>query len=168
MSLPALALIIFEYAHVLSAMGWLGGGLLTAFVLGPNLGKLPLPASMAFSARVLPKITRFIEMMAGSTLLFGFLMLYALTGGEGSYFATPEGMTLSGGIALALVAAVIAVGYTIPSFNKVGAIASQFIESGEQAPPPELKKYMARARRGSTVTLVLLLVVVAAMVGAGY
>jgi len=168
LALPTILLEVFEYAHILSAMGWLGGGILTTFVLGPNLAKLPPPASLAFNAKILPRITRFIEMMAASTLLFGFLLLYALTGGDASYFTTPEGMILSAGIGLALVAAVVAVGVTIPSFNKVGAIANQLLEGGQQAPPPELKKYLTRAKRGSLVAFVLLLVVVAAMVAAGY
>ena len=168
LAIPTILVEVFEYAHILSAMGWLGGGILTTFVLGPNLVKLPPPASLAFSARIMPRITRFVSMMAASTLLFGFLLLYALTGGDLTYFTSPEGMTLSAGIGLALVAAVIALGVTIPSFNRASAIASQLLEGGQQAPPPELKKYMTRARRGSLVAFVLLLVVVAAMVAAGY
>ncbi|HYC11439.1 MAG TPA: hypothetical protein VEC02_02105 [Nitrososphaerales archaeon] len=168
MSLPTVLLIIFEYGHILSAMGWLGGGILTAFVLGPNVAKLPPPASLAFNAKVLPKVVRFVQMMAGSTLLFGVLLLYGLTGGDAAYFATTPGITLSAGISLALVAAVIAVGVTIPAFNKISAIANKLLEGGQQAPPPELKRYATRARLGSLVALALLLIVLVAMVAAGY
>jgi uncharacterized membrane protein len=168
LTFPPILTVIFEFAHILSAMGWLGGGILTTFILGPNLAKLPPPASLAFNAKVLPKIVRFVEMMIGSTLLFGFLLLYAWTGGDMAYFTTPGGMTLSGGVGLALVAAVIALGLTIPSFNKISQIANQMLEGGQQAPPPELKKYGTRARRGSLVAIALLLVVLAAMVSAGF
>jgi uncharacterized membrane protein len=169
LALPSILLVIFEFGHILSATGWLGGGILTVFVLGPNVARLPPPASLAFNAKVLPKVVRFVEMMIASTLLFGLLLLYAWTGGDMSYLTnTTEGMTLSAGISLALVAAIIAAGVTIPSFNKISRIANQLLEGGLQAPPPELKKYGMRARRGSLVALALLLIVLAAMVSAGF
>jgi uncharacterized membrane protein len=169
LALPPILLVIFEYGHILSAMGWLGGGILTTFVLGPNVGKLPPPAALAFNAKVLPRAIRFVQMMVASTLLFGVLLLYAWTDGNMAYLTTTTGgMTLSAGISLALVAAVIAAGVTIPAFNKISKIANQMLEGGLQAPPPELKKYGTRARRGALLALVLLLVVLAAMVSAGF
>jgi uncharacterized membrane protein len=169
LNLTTALLIVLEYGHIISAMGWLGGGILTTFVLGPNVGKLPPPASLQFNAKVLPKLIRFVQMMVGSTLLFGLLLYYFYVGGDfASFMATTEGMTLTAGIALALVAGVIGLGVTIPAFNKVSRIANEMLESGSQTPPPELKKYGTRARRGALTALVLLLIVLAAMVAAGY
>jgi uncharacterized membrane protein len=158
---------ILALGHVLAAMGWLGGGLLTTFVLGPNLRKLQPAANLEFNAKVLPRILRFVQAMIGATLLFGVLLLYYYYGGDLSTFSkTSQGMELSVGIALALVTAAVAWTVTFPSFNKVVKIANGLLQGGQ--PPPELMKYGRRARIGSLIGVTMLLIVVATMVFAGF
>lgn len=150
-------------------MGWLGGGILTTLVLAPNVRKLPQPAALEFNAKVLPKLVRFVQVVIGATLLFGILLLGAFYGGNFLPLSTSsQGMELSAGIGLALATAIIAWGVTLPSFMKVSKIANQLLQGGQQAPSPELLKYGKRARVGSTVGLILLLIVLATMVGAGF
>ncbi|MGP8124460.1 MAG: hypothetical protein ACLQEQ_01115 [Nitrososphaerales archaeon] len=165
----AALLAILAYGHVLSAMGWLGGGILTTFVIGPNLRKLPSAASLEFNAKVLPRIIRFVQAMIGSTFLFGILLLYYYYNGSFSPLSTSsQGMELSLGIILALLTAVVVWTVTVPSFQKVIKIANDLLQGGQQAPPPDLAKYGRRARMGSLVGILLLLIVLATMISAGF
>jgi uncharacterized membrane protein len=159
---------VFGYGHVLSAIGWLGGGILTAFVLGPNLRKLTPPAALEFNAKVLPKVVSFIQGAIGSTLVFGLLLVYFFNDGDLSWLTnTTQGYEISAGMALALVTAGFAMGFVLPSFKKLATMAKEALDSG-QAPPPDMMKYAKRARLGSITGVVLLLVVLGAMVASGF
>ena len=156
-------------AHVLSAMGWLGGGILTTFIIGPNLTKLAPAARLEFNAKVLPRIVRFMQAVIGLTLLFGVLLLYAFYNGDFSFlYTTGQGLELSAGMSLALVAAILAWSVTFPSFGKIIQISGSLPQGGQQAPAADLMKYSRRARIGSTLAATLLLIVVAMMVSAGF
>jgi uncharacterized membrane protein len=165
----AALLSLLAYGHILSAMGWLGGGILTAFVLGPNLRKLPPAASLEFNAKVLSPIVSFVQIMVVTTFVFGLLLLDAFYDGNFSpLMKSSQGMELMAGVALALAAAAVAFSFTFPSFKRVVKIARGMLQAGPQPPPPELMKYAKRARVGSMVGLLLLLVVLATMVSAGF
>jgi uncharacterized membrane protein len=165
----AALLAILAYGHVLSAMGWLGGGILTAFVLGPNLRKLPPAAALEFNPKVVPQILRFIQVMIGTTFLFGVLLLYYYYDGNFSPLSTTsQGMELAAGVVLALAAAAVAFSVTVPSFKKIVKIANSLLQGGQQPPPPELMKYGKRAKMGSLVGVALLLTVLAMRVSAGF
>ena len=97
-------------------------------------------------------------MMIGSTLLFGVLLFAE----EGTAGATG---TLYTGIGLALVTTAVVFVVTVPSFKKVIKIAQDMMASKNLGPPPpEMMKYGTRARQGSMLGVVLLLIVLAAMV----
>jgi uncharacterized membrane protein len=165
---PAALLAILAFGHVLAAIGWLGGGILTGLVLAPNLRKLPPSAGLEFNAKVLPPIIRFVQAAIGSTFLFGILLLYFYYDGNFSAMSTTtQGEELATGVVLALAAAGVAFSVTFPSFNKVVKIAKGLLQGGGQ-PPPELMKYGKRARMGSIAGVVLLLIVLATMVSAGF
>ena len=110
---------IAAYGHILSAMGWLGGGMMTALALGPNLRKMAPAAALEFNAKVLPNLARFIQAAIGLTLLFGLLLLYqvASAAGGSSYFSTTQGEEISSGMVLAVVTAAIAFGVSLPSLK---------------------------------------------------
>jgi len=160
---------LLAYGHILSAVGWLGGGLLTGFVVGPGLQKMSAPARFEFLAKVIPKMIRYVGGMIGGTFIFGLFLLYFFVDGDFSRLSpsTPFGAAMSAGIALAVLTAVIAAAVTFPSFGRMSRIAGELLKSGQQ-PPPELMKYAARARMGSVAGAVLLLVVLATMVTAGF
>jgi uncharacterized membrane protein len=158
---------IFAFGHVLSAMGWLGGGMFTALALGPNLRKMSQGASLEFNAKVLPNLMRFVQVSIGSTILFGLLLLYAVSNGDMSYFSTTQG-EVSVGIVLALVTAIIAWSVTIPSFKKVSRAAAAALGGSQQGPPTEMMTYAKRARQGSMVGVILLIITLAMMVAAGF
>jgi uncharacterized membrane protein len=154
---------ILAYGHVLSAIAWLGGGILTTFVLGPNLRSLSPGAGLEFNAKVLPKIVRFVQGAIGSTLVFGILLFYVVA----DQLTPDQTNEIYGGVALALVTAVVVFAVTLPSFRKVIGMADQAIKSG-QPPSPEMMKYGKRARMGSLIGVALLLVVLLPMIASGF
>ncbi len=158
-------MLVLLYAHLLSAVAWLGGGILTAFALAPALRSLSPAANLEFTAKALPRLIRFVTMAAVSTLLFGVLLFAYIA--QTISAKTPNGMDLYAGIGLAIVAAAVAFAVTIPSFNKVSRIAKEVTTSGSQGPPPpQMMKYGKRARIGSMISLVILLAVLALMLSA--
>jgi len=160
---------VLAYAHILSAMCWLGGGILTGFVIGPSLRTLTAPARVEFNAKILPKMIRFVEVSVGSTFLFGLLLLYTYYNGNFSFLhTTTQGYELSAGILLAVVLAIVAFSVTIPSFNGIARISNGLLRGEQQAPPPELARYAKRAMAASMLSLVILLAVLAMMVFVGF
>lgn len=169
MSNPLL-ITVLAIGHVLSAIGWLGGSLLTGFVIAPSLQGLTAPARLEFLAKVNPKIVRYIEGMILGTFLFGLLLLYFVVDGDFSRLSpsTTFGASLSAGISIAVITAIMAFTVGFPSFGKMSSIAEQVLQSGGQPPSPEMMKYAQRARISSMIGALLLLVVVVLMVTAGF
>jgi uncharacterized membrane protein len=165
-----LVLTILAYGHILSAIGWLGAGLLNAFVLGPGLQNLSAPSRLEFVAKLIPKILRYTMGMIAGTFIFGLLLLYEFIGGDFSMMSpsTTFGAAISGGIAIAVITAILAVTVVFPSFRKMASMAGDMLKSSGQAPPPEMAKYARRARVSSMLGVVLLLLVVVMMVAAGF
>jgi uncharacterized membrane protein len=167
--LPSPALItVLGFGHVLSAVMWLGGGLLTAFVIGPSLRSMSPPASLEFNAKVLPKIISFVRMAVVSTYAFGVLLLYFFQDGDMSWLMnSTQGYVISTGVLLALVAGILGLGYVIPAFNRVSKLSAEALQSGKP-PAPEMMKYGMRARTGSMTVVFILLIVLAMMVISGF
>ena len=164
----AVLLSVLGFGHVLSAIMWLGGGLLTAFVIGPSLRSMSPPASLEFNAKVLPKIVSFVRMAVVSTYAFGVLLLYFLYDGDTSWLMnTTQGYVISAGVLLALVAGILGFGFTIPAFSKVSRLSAEALQNGKP-PAPELMNYGKRARTGSMAVVFLLLIVLAMMVISGF
>ncbi|MBI3859685.1 MAG: hypothetical protein HY296_05530 [Thaumarchaeota archaeon] len=154
-------LVVLFYGHILSAVSWLGGGILTTFVVGPGVRGLSPPSGTEFMAKVMPRILRFIQAAIGSTFLFGILLYYYLGIQDGTSTAT----AVYAGVVVALATAAVVFSVTIPSFRKVIKLANERMASGGQGPPPpEMMKYSRRARIGSTVAVSMLLLVLVFMV----
>jgi uncharacterized membrane protein len=164
----AVLLTVLGYGHVLSAVMWLGAGLLTGFVIGPSLRKMSPPASLEFNAKVLPRITSFVRMAVASTFVFGILLLYFFQDGDMSWLMnSTQGYVISAGVLLAVVTAVLAFGFTIPAFAKVSKLSAEALQSGKP-PAPEMMGAGRRAATGSMVGVFLLLIVLAMMVISGF
>lgn len=160
-------LLVLVFGHVLSAMGWLGGGLLNTLAVAPNLGKLSQAATLEFNTEVIPRMIGFVQATAGLTILFGLLLLYYVYSQDSSYFSSTSGMDVLVGIVLAVVAAAIAFSVAIPSFRKVSKLAASVLGGSQQAPPPEMMTHAKRARQVSMIVVILLLITLVAMVAAG-
>ena len=141
---------------------------MTAFVIGPSLRSMSPPASLEFNAKVLPKIVGFVRMAVVSTYLFGVLLLYFFNDGDMSWLMnSTQGYIISAGVLIALVAGILGLAHTIPSFNKVSKLSAEALASGKP-PAPEMMDYGKRARTGSMAAVFLLLIVLAMMVISGF
>jgi uncharacterized membrane protein len=155
-------LITLLSVHLLLALGWLGGELMTAFVIGPGLQQMSLQSRREFVAKVTPRAIRFVEWMIVGTGVTGFLLA----------FVTPSKIAASGdevtaGIVLALMAAAVEVVVTTPSFKKMASLGEALQKIGQQTASPEMAKHEKRARWGSLAGSVLLVAVLVLMVITG-
>jgi uncharacterized membrane protein len=155
---------VLGYGHVLSAIGWLGGGILTTFVLGPGVRNLSQGAALEFNAKVLPRILSFVQAAIGSTLVFGLLLLYFVS----DSLTTTQSYEIYAGAGIALVTAAVVWTITVPSFKKVVKISDSVLKGERPAPPPEMMKYGKRARLSSLVGVSLLLISLSMMIASGF
>ncbi len=158
------------YGHILSGVSWLGSALFSIFVLPPGLGTLSPAARGEFTVKVMPRILRFVEMAGGLTIVFGLALLHFTVDGDFALLAPSSsfGISISAGMAVALIAFVLGVAVTTPNFRKIIRILKEMGEKGAQEPPPELGRYLARSRALGTTNVLLLLVALAFMVAAGF
>ncbi len=88
-----------------------------AFVGGPGLAKLSPPSSGEFLLKVVPRVVRFFQIAAGSTILFGILFLYSFSNGhveEILSFSTSFGVDLTIGLSIGFVAFLISEFVAVP------------------------------------------------------
>jgi len=159
---------ILAWAHVLSAVGWLGGGMLFAFVVGPALSNLSPAASGEFLLKVVPGVVRFFQIFAGLTILFGLLLLYNMGGASLFDMSTSYGVDLSIGVTLAIVAFVESEFVASPAQLKAVRMIREMKAAGLDHPAADFPKAVRMATLTAQVTLVLLLATSAFMVGAGF
>ena len=159
---------IWASAHILSAIAWLGGAMVFAFVIGPSL-ELLAPGSRAdFLIHVTPRLVRFFQIVAGTTVVFGVLLLYNL-GGPGLLDpSTTYGLLLNVAVALAVIAFVVSEALVGPAFMRGVHLLTAMAKEGAREPPAEFPRTMGRAKIYSATVLVLLLVVSVCMTGAGF
>lgn len=161
--------VILLFGHIFSMSGWLGGGFLTAFVLGPNLAKVSPPVALEFSAKMVPKIMRFVKIMIGLTFLFGLIPFYFTFSATPSLLiATTPGLTLLVGIVSALIAAILVFLVTGPSFKKVAKISSDILAGTIQQPPPEFMSYSKKAWIWTMVGTIFVIITLAAMISVAF
>jgi Na+(H+)/acetate symporter ActP len=159
---------ILAVGHVNSAMCWLGGGVVFAFVVAPALRKLSPASSGEFLLKVVPNVVRFIQIFAGLTILFGFLLLYNLGGSSllsGSGFYSVD---LSIGIVLALAAFFLAEFVSAPLQLKAVQMVRDMTASGAHQPPAECPRTLRRASMSALLTVTLLILTSICMIGAGF
>lgn len=157
----AVIITVLAFLHIISAMGWLGGAILFVSVIAPGLRSISPMASLEFLAKVGPRATRFFIGAATSTIIFGLLLLFS--------FSVDFGWKLDAGITIALIAYVIALVVTVPSFRKADRLAKEALASGQAGPPnPELPKAIKRGGVATTIVVLLLIVALAFMVGTGF
>ncbi len=160
---------VLAYAHILSAMGWLGGGILFGFVIAPKFAKLSLPASRDFFLTIQPGIIRFFQVVAGLTVVFGLLLLYVMTYNNTAQlsFSTGWGFDVLTGAGVAVVAFVLSEFVAVPAFKKVVHLYGQIAPDGSNV-PAELPRVARSAGMMATVATFLLLVTMGFMVAAGF
>lgn len=163
-----LATWILAWLHVISAIGWLGGGIMFAFIIGPALEKLSPSASAEFLVKVVPRVARFFQAIAGLTVLFGILLLYNLGGPGLLSWSTSYGVDLTVGVSIALIAFVLAEFVVIPIQLRAVRMIRDMLAAGEHQPPAAFPGTLRWAKITATLLVVLLIIASVFMVGAGF
>ena len=157
---------ILAFAHVVSAVSWLGGGILFSFIIGPRLAALKPPVARDFLVTMIPAVVRFFQIVAGLTILFGLLLLGNMLNGDFSQLSTTWGRTISAGMVVAFVAFVLSEAATSPAFMRVARAAAQI--TPDSPPPPTFPALIRRAGLLGLITTLLLILTLGFMVGAGF
>jgi uncharacterized membrane protein len=161
---------ILAWLHIFSAMGWLGGGVMFAFVIGPALKKLSPPSSGEFLVKVVPRVVLFFRITAGTTVLFGVLFLYSFSHGNFSIlsFSTTFGTDLTVGLSIGFIAFLISEFVAVPTQLKAVKMIREMQASGQHQPPAEFPKTLKRASDAATLAVVLLILTSVFMVASGF
>ena len=136
--------------------------MITVLVIGPGLQKISMQSRLEFIANVIPKAVRYLEWMIIATGITGVLLAFVPISSLSANAAV-----LIAGVAFALLAAVIDLSVTTPSFKEMSSLANSLLKSGQLSPLPEMAAYEKNARAGSIAGTVLLLVVLVLMVVTG-
>ncbi|HYK93327.1 MAG TPA: hypothetical protein VEY07_04705 [Thermoplasmata archaeon] len=155
--------------HVLFAISWLGGGIMFGFIIAPRLGLMAPPAAREFFIRVVPTVLRFFIVVPTLTVIFGFLLLYNLIGGDWSMLSpsTSWGFDISLGMTFALAALVVGEAGASPALHRLVGLFESLGSPGG-ATPESIPPAINRARNFATLSIALLLITMVFMVGAGF
>ena len=164
----SLLIAILAWFHVASAIGWLGGGLMFAFVIGPALSKLSPPSSGEFLVKVVPRVVRFFQIFAGTTVLFGVLLLYSLGSLPLLDPSTFYGLDLTIGLSIGFLTFLISEFVSVPIQLRAIKMIREMQATGQHQPPGEFPKTLKRASNTATLTVVLLIFASVFMVAAGF
>lgn len=155
---------VLALLHIVSAVAWLGGVVFFLSAVSPGLRKMPPAASLEYLTKVGPRQVRFFAGVATGTIVFGLALLFAAFGTD--YTAWPASIEV--GFGLGLVAYLIAMGVTIPTFRKVEKVAHQMLAGPPGPPPPEFLKLMKRGNIAVMAVALILVLTAAFMIGTAF
>lgn len=140
-------------------------------VIAPALAKLSPGSSGEFFLKIGPRVVRFFQIVAGSTVLFGVLLAYVgISNGDfpGISWSTTWGVSITMGIAFGAAAFVVAELLAVPALNRVVKVIAGMQGGAQQGPPTELMKALARAKLTANAALGLLVLAFVFMITAGF
>ncbi len=140
-----------------------------AFVIGPALGKLSPASSGEFLLKVVPRVVRFFQIFAGTTILFGALLLYSLPGGFSLLDPTTGyGLDLLIGLSIGFISFLLSELVSVPIQLRAIRMLREMQASGQHQPPAEFPKTLKSAADFATLTVLLLILASVFMVAAGF
>ncbi len=153
---------VLTYAHILSAIGWLGSALTMNIALGPLMNRFAPGTRVDLLQHFVPRFGRMSAAFAGLTVLFGIGLYVSIFSGSSHLWFTVIGV----GTALALVAFVLGAGIIIPAGNRLSAIARDMASQPPGPPPAEFAPLLRRLQVASLGAMLILVVVRGFMVTA--
>jgi uncharacterized membrane protein len=158
---------VLLWLHILGAIGWLGGVMIFAMLIGPVLPTLSPASRGELAVKLLPRFSRYAEIFAVFTPIFGIALAFQMGDGTMSIFSpnTNLGLFLSIGTLLSLVAVVVVFTIVSPTVRKIVRLTQETLKS-PGPPPPELTRASTRLRVSSVIGLVALLLIFTCMVAA--
>ena len=158
-------LTVVLWAHIFSAIGWLGAAIVFGIILAPSLAKLSPQARGEFMVKVVPKYLRYFEVFSGMTIVFGVATAAVLLNGDFSKvsLSTPFGLYITVGAVLALLVFAVSYSVTIPVTRKIIRISESMMKT-PGPPPPELMVLANRQKVITTATLSVMILITVLMV----
>jgi uncharacterized membrane protein len=144
--------LILRFIHILSAITWLGGGILTTFFLIPAIS-----GSQAAMTEVLAGLKRrrfFVvqPIVATLTILSGLRLLWIDSAGfAGSYFDSATGKAFSWGGLAAIIAYIISYAIAFPLNARAAKIGARLRDAATVQERESLNSDMNRTRRRATI-----------------
>ena len=141
-----------------------------AFVVGPGLKNLSPASSGEFLVKVVPRVVRFFQIAAGSTILFGVLFLYSFSNGDFGIlsFSTHFGTYLTIGLSIGFIAFLLSEFAAVPTQMKAVRMIKGMLASGQHQPPADFPKTLKRAADLATLAVLLLILASVFMVASGF
>jgi hypothetical protein len=157
---------VLAFFHIAAAIGWMGGLVFFLSAVGPGVRTLSPAASLEFLTKAGPRQTRYFAGAATGTIVFGLALAFAAFGSVGSWPTA-----IYGGMTMGLIAYVIAIGVTIPTFRKAEKVAHEIMTSQGPPSPDQGAKLGALLKRGNMSTIgiaIFLVLALAFMVDSGF
>jgi uncharacterized membrane protein len=145
-------LLTLRLIHILSAITWLGGGILTAFFLVPAIS-----GSQTAMAEVMAGLKRrrffiFQPIIATLTILSGLRLLWIDSAGfAGSYFDSATGKAFSWGGLAAIIAYIISYAIAFPLNTRAARIGVRLRDAVAGTERERLAGDLNRVRRRSAI-----------------
>lgn len=166
-------LLILRLVHILGGIFWVGGMMYSTFFLVPALGDSPAVAGQLMAGLQKRRLFLILPIVALLVILSGIrLMWIASAGFSDSYLQTPTGRTFSASALAAIVAFLLSVLVSRPTFVRIARLGASLASITDQGEKERISAQMQRLRRGVTVAngivVVLLLFAASGMAIARY
>lgn len=166
-------LLVLRLVHVLGGIFWVGGMMYSTFFLVPALGDSPAVAGQLMAGLQKRRLFLILPIVALLVILSGIrLMWIASAGFSDSYLQTPTGRTFSASALAAIVAFLLSVLVSRPTFVRIARLGASLAGITDQGEKERISAQMQRLRRWVTVAngivVVLLLFAASGMAIARY
>jgi uncharacterized membrane protein len=154
---------VLTYAHVLSAIGWLGAVLTMNLAIAPLLNRFAPSTRLDILGLFLPRFSRLTAIFSGLTVLTGaglYSQIYSQN--DAGWFPV-----IGIGILLALIAFFDGVLLLAPLTKRVSGMANAMGSQPAAPPSPEFLSTVRKLQVSAIASMFLLLATLAFMVAAG-
>jgi uncharacterized membrane protein len=145
-------LLTLRLIHILSAIIWLGGGILTAFFLIPAISGSPTAMGEVMAGLKRRRFFVFQPIIATLTILSGLRLLWIDSAGfAGSYFDSATGKAFSWGGLSAIIAYIISYAVAFPLNTRAGKIGARIRDAASAPERDQLTRSLNRTRRRAMI-----------------
>jgi uncharacterized membrane protein len=166
-------LLVLRLVHILGGIFWVGSLMFTSFFLMPALGSSPAVAGEVMAGLQKRRLFTLLPIVALLTILSGIRLLWIVSVGfSEAYLSTSTGRTFSASAAAAIIAFLLSLLVSRPSFLRVGRLSATLATTTDQGARQRISAEMLRLRRrvsvANAIVAALLLLTAAGMAIARY
>jgi uncharacterized membrane protein len=166
-------LLVLRLVHILGGIFWVGSLIFTSFFLMPALGSSPAVAGEVMAGLQKRRLFTLLPIVALLTILSGLRLLWIVSAGfSDAYLSTSTGRTFSASAVAAIVAFLLSLLVSRPSFLRVGRLSATLATTTDQGARQRISAEMQRLRRrvsiANAIVATLLLLTAAGMAIARY